>query len=170
MYEFRLETESLLLREFRIQDAEGFFTMNNDPQVLQYTGDDPFISIGAAADFIRRYDHYDKYGYGRWTILQKEDESYLGFCGLKYHPATDEVDLGYRLRRNSWGKGYATEAASACLRYGFQTLQLPCIIGRVAQANTASIRILEKIGMTFVRSFDFAGQTGRLYAAHRENF
>ncbi|MGH1435470.1 MAG: GNAT family N-acetyltransferase [Lewinella sp.] len=163
MSEFKITTDRLLLRKFQKEDALGFFLMNNDPLVLQYTGDAPFTDITEAEAFLIGYQHYQKYGYGRWTVLDRTTEEYLGFCGLKYHPGTGNVDLGFRFHKQFWGRGYATEAATACLKYGFEGLNLSCIIGRAQVENEASIRVLEKIGMQFVETFDFEGKSGVLY-------
>lgn len=167
---FELLTLRLRLREFQTCDALGFYQMNADPEVLRYTGDHPFKDIKAAENFISTYDHYAKYGYGRWTVERLEDNAYLGFCGLKYHPKTSEVDLGYRLDRNFWGKGYATEAALACLDYAFRSLKLNQVIGRAAQQNTGSLRVLEKIGMRKLKPISFDKQDGFLYVIGKDNF
>ena len=163
MSEFKIHTDRLTLRTFQEEDAAGFFQMNNDPVVLRYTGDHPFVDQAAAAAFLTGYQHYQAYGYGRWTVLHRFTGEYLGFCGLKYHPETDDVDLGFRFIRKFWGNGYATEAAAACLDYAFTALDLPCVIGRAQADNLASIRVLEKIGMQFVKVFDFEGTPGVLY-------
>lgn len=163
-----IETTRLLLTEFSEKDAEGFFSMNNNPAVLRYTGDLPFENIEATKAFIRSYDHYQKHGYGRWSIRRKLDDTYLGFCGLKYHSDTQVVDLGYRLDQKYWGKNYTTEAAQACLDYGFKTLKLERIIGRVEAQNKASVQILENIGMQFLKEFDFDGKLGVIY--EKNNF
>lgn len=168
MSEFKITTDRLLLRKFQKEDALGFFQMNNDPLVLQYTGDVPFEDIAATEAFLANYKHYQKYGYGRWTVLDRRTGEYLGFCGLKYHPSTGNIDLGFRFCRKTWGRGYATEAATACLQYGFTTLNMPCVIGRAQTENVASIRVLEKIGMKFVETFDFEGKPGVLYKACRD--
>ncbi|MEM1216624.1 MAG: GNAT family N-acetyltransferase [Bacteroidota bacterium] len=165
MSNYLLTTDRLYLRPFQLEDALGFYTLNADPAVLRYTGDTPFASVAAAAAFIRHYDHYAQYGYGRWAVLDQRDTQFIGFCGLKYHPDTDEVDLGYRLRREYWGQGMATEAARACLDYGLDELHLNRIIGRVVVGNLASVRVLEKIGMQRVGPLDFEGQPGWLYEA-----
>ena len=170
MADFLLKTERLILREFAPEDADGFFRMNQHPEVLRHTGDRPFIDPTEALHFITNYDHYDRYGYGRWTVRHRRDDLYLGFCGLRFHPGSGATDLGFRLAREHWGRGYATEAAGACLRYGFGALGLPRIIGRARRANRASIRVLEKIGMTLQGTFDFEGHPGVLYAARAENF
>ena len=149
-----IETPRLILKEFELIDAAGFYAMNNDPEVIRYTGDHPFTSIIAAKKFIQGYSHYQEYGFGRWTILLKTNQSYLGFCGLKYSLDKSEVDLGYRLIRKYWGQAYATEAAQACLTYGFNQFALKKIVGRAMKANPASYRVLEKIGMQYEKSFE----------------
>jgi RimJ/RimL family protein N-acetyltransferase len=88
--------------------------------------------------------------YGRWAVHTKAENEFIGWCGLKSRPERKEIDLGYRFIRSSWGKGFATEAAYASLRYGFDKLQLDRIIGRAMPQNLASIRVLEKCGMQFL--------------------
>jgi len=158
-----IRTPRLYLSEFSLKDAQGFFNMNNQPEVMQYTGDVPFESIEETQAFILDYNHYQKYGYGRWSVYRKEDDVYLGFCGLKHHIDTQEVDLGYRLDRQYWGSGYATEAAQACLDYGFSKLKLNRIIGRTESGNLASIGVLQKLGMHYVEDFDFNTRKGVIY-------
>lgn len=146
MCSFQLLTPRLRLRPFFPEDATGFFHMNAQPEVIRYTGDVPFGSIEEAARFIGAYDAYQKYGYGRWTILRRSDAQYLGFCGLKFHPETEETDLGYRLDRRFWGNGYATEAAQVCITYAFTSLKLPFLVGNVHPANEPSKRVLRRLG------------------------
>ncbi|UOE42432.1 GNAT family N-acetyltransferase [Chryseobacterium suipulveris] len=99
---------------------------------------------------MNNYDHYEKYGFGRWSVLHKETQEYLGWCGLKYDEALDEVDLGFRFYQKHWRKGFATEAAKKCIEIGFAQLRLKKIVGRVMPENRASIKVLEKVGMSFV--------------------
>jgi RimJ/RimL family protein N-acetyltransferase len=167
---FELLTPRLRLRQFEQRDAADFYEMNADPEVIRYTGDPPFVSIQAAADFIQAYDHYARYGFGRWAIERLEDNVFLGFCGLKYHPESQETDLGYRLIQQYWGHGYASEAASACLYYAFQQLKLERVIGRVQQDNKASCRVLTKTGMKKVGQINFDGQPAYLYEQSLTNF
>lgn len=143
-----IETQRLILREFHIQDAESLYTLNADPIVLQYTGDSPFLSVHKAEAFIREYDHYKNYGYGRWACILKHESTMIGWCGLK-HNEEDQIDLGFRLHTKNWNQGFATEAGLACLRYGFRTLGLDVIVGRSDARNKASIKVLEKIGMSY---------------------
>lgn len=145
-----IQTKRLCLRPFQISDAKGLFDLNADPLVMRYTGGDPpFESEAHAREFVQNYHHYEQYGYGRWTVLHLDNGTFLGWCGLKWHPDEQYVDLGYRFLRKYWGKGYATEAARACLKVGFETFGLQEIIGRVIPENQPSVKVLEKIGMQF---------------------
>ncbi len=146
--DFLIETPRLLLREFKEEDAPGLLELNDDPEVQRFTGDPPFPTLKAARQFVVEYPEYRRTGYGRWAVLCKADGAFLGWCGLKLNEE-EEVDLGFRFLRRCRGRGFATEAAAACLDYGFRSLQLEKIVGRAMTENKASIRVLEKIGMQF---------------------
>ena len=75
---------------------------------------------------------------------------FIGWCGLKARPERNEIDLGYRFMKTAWGKGYATEAAFACIKYGFEKLNLERIVGRAMPQNTASLKVLQKCDMQYV--------------------
>jgi len=160
-------TARLALHQFAAADAAGFFALNNDPEVMRYTGDEPFADEAAARAFLLAYDHYARYGYGRWSLYRRETGEYAGFCGLKYTPEKDEVDLGFRLMRRYWGQGLATEAARAALRLGFERYDLTRIVGRAMAANAASQRVLVKVGMVPVGRFQEAGVDWVLLAIDR---
>tara|TARA_R110000850_G_scaffold16697_3_gene51792 strand:+ start:20029 stop:20964 length:936 start_codon:yes stop_codon:yes gene_type:complete len=145
-----IETPRLYLREFTNKDADDFFDMNNDPEVIKYTGDAPFVSAEAAKEFIDHYDHYKVYGFGRWALCDKTSHSFLGFCGLKYHPNQNLVEVGYRLKRKYWGNGYATESTAACLDYGFKKLNLKAIYAHADPENKASANVLTRCGMEYL--------------------
>lgn len=166
-----LETQRLLLREFETHDAESLYLLNSDPDVIKYTGDPPFANVFEARSFIENYNQYKLYGFGRWAVIDKSTSLFMGWCGLKYGPSTDETDIGFRFFKRCWNKGYATESAQACLEFGFGKLDRPSIIGRAMKENTASIRVLEKLGMAFESEFDFyRGHAGALYRMNKENF
>lgn len=135
-----LETPRLLLRKFERNDARSLYELNLDPQVIQFTGDNSFSSIDEARSFLRNYDHYQTYGYGRWAATLKPGYKFIGWCGLKYHVNNQEVDLGFRFMRKYWGNGYAHEAGSACIKFAFQTLKMTRLIGRAMPGNTASMK------------------------------
>ena len=162
-----LETPRLYLREMTPNDAEVAYILNLDPEVLQYTGDDPFESIEEAKSFLENYASYRTYGFGRWGMILKETDEYLGWCGLKYTPELDEFDIGYRLMKKFWGKGYATEAAEACLELGFNQFDMKTIVGRAIPANKASVRVLEKIGLTYLENRFTDGKEEVIYVKHK---
>ena len=143
-----LETNRLILRELNSDDAEKIWAMNADPDIIRYTGDKPFHSVDEARQFILNYDDYRKNGFGRWAVISKTNDEFLGWCGLKKNEE-DAIDLGFRFLKAHWNRGYASESAKACLDYAFHQLNLDEIVGRAAKENRASIRILQKIGMEF---------------------
>lgn len=147
-----LETERLLLREKTVEDAENAYLLNLDPEVLRYTGDDPFSSVEEARTFLENYASYRTYGFGRWAVILKETGEYLGWCGIKYTPELDEFDIGYRFMQKYWGKGYATESAKACIEYGFEKLDIKTIVGRAMTGNINSINVLKKLGMVYLET------------------
>ena len=143
-----LTTDRLWLRQILPSDAPVMFALNSDPVVLRYTGDVSFPSVEYTREFIENYSAYRVYGFGRWAVLRRADNEMLGWCGLKQHP-DGRVDLGYRFFQRFWGRGYATEASRACVDWGFREAGLLRIEGRVDAANIGSVRVLEKVGMTF---------------------
>jgi RimJ/RimL family protein N-acetyltransferase len=158
-----LETQRTFLREITVSDAENAYVLNLDPEVIQYTGDDSFESIEQARRFLENYDHYSTYGFGRWAIITKTDNEFIGWCGLKFTADLNEFDIGFRLFKKHWNKGYATETAKACIDLGFEQFGMTTIVGRAMKANIGSIRVLEKIGLTYKSTFDFDGQEGVIY-------
>jgi [ribosomal protein S5]-alanine N-acetyltransferase len=146
-----LETDRLLFRKFTIDDAELIYDLNFDPEVTKYTKD-PMTDVEQAKKVLREVilPQYSLYGHGRWALHLKEGNEFIGWCGLKYRPELDEIDLGYRFKKKYWGKGYATEAAKATIQYGFDRLGLNIITGRALPGNDASVAVLKKCGMEYM--------------------
>jgi [ribosomal protein S5]-alanine N-acetyltransferase len=163
-----LETERLYLRELNSKDAEEMYQLNLDEEVIKYTADEAFESIAAAKSFLESYDHYKKHGFGRWAVIRKSDDQFLGWCGLKYTAELNEFDIGFRFFKMYWNNGYATESAKACIELGFTKFKMPAIIGRVRKENLASITVLKKMGLTYFKSFDFDGNDGFVYKIDQE--
>ncbi|MES1215855.1 MAG: GNAT family N-acetyltransferase [Bacteroidota bacterium] len=143
-------TERLLLRSFTFNDEHLIYDLNKDPEVVRYTYD-PIGNIEEAKIILEKniLTQYSLYNYGRWAVHLKHNLEFIGWCGLKYRPERNETDLGYRFKKESWGNGYATEAAKECIRYGFEKLNLETIVGRAIPGNTGSIHVLEKCGMVY---------------------
>lgn len=169
--EILFETPRLLLRKKVIEDAPFFFELNSDPLVTRYTGDSSFRDLNEAKNIVEYViSQYEKYGYGRWLVIEKETDNPIGWCGLKYLEETGETDLGYRLMQKYWGKGFATEASMACLEYGFNVLKLDRIIGRAVKENVDSIKVLKKTGMIFCREEMCHEHAAHIFELKKENF
>lgn len=140
-------TERFIIREWTPDDAEFHYELNSDPAVIRYTGNVAFKSVEEAREFLKNYDHYKVAGMGRWLVIDKKTGEKVGWCGLKNEHGY--VDLGYRFFKKHGGKGYATETALACLKYGFEVLGLDEIVATALKENPASYRVMQKIGMNF---------------------
>lgn len=106
-----IETKRLILRELNPTDASDFYKLNLNQNVIQHTGDSSFKNIDEAHDFLQNYSDYKKNGYGRWAVVTKENQQFIGWCGLKL--TNNETDIGFRFFEEEWNKGYATESAKA---------------------------------------------------------
>ena len=151
-------TQNLQLRQWRPNDAHWLFRLNQDPEVVKYTGDSGFSSEAKALELIQTYPNYQRDGYGRWMVIDLSSNTPLGWCGLKKN--SWGIDLGFRFFREHWGKGIATKAARAALALG-EIFEVDPIIGRTLSSNTASSRVLEKVGMVQYGTLpfeDFIGQ------------
>lgn len=147
-----LQTPRLILYRFTENDAPLIFELNSDPKVVKYVHE-PVLKNEEDARKILIENILPQYknNLGRWAVYTKTNHGFIGWCGLKYRHELDEIDLGYRLKRSAWGKGYATEAAKHSLDHGLNTLRLEKITGRAHIENFASLKVLEKIGMQFYK-------------------
>jgi RimJ/RimL family protein N-acetyltransferase len=161
-----IETNRLILRQFTIDDAWLIYDLNIDPEVTKYTGD-PVLDIDHAGQVLAKniLPQYELYNHGRWAVHIKKDLSFIGWCGLKTRPERNEIDLGYRFMKKSWGYGYATEAAMACIKYGFETLKIKKITGRAMPGNLASLKVLQKCGMQYIGDEIVDGHPAKTYVA-----
>ena len=164
-----LETDRLFLREYVEDDAEAFFRLNSDPEVLRFVPDKRLLNVEQARQIL--VDHpiadYRKYGFGRGACILKSTGEQIGFAGLKYLEELGEVDVAFRLMPNHWGQGLATEAAIASVRFGFADLGLKRIIGLVMPENIASVRVLEKTGLRYAEPVTFWGHQFSKYVITR---
>ena len=163
-----IETDRLIIRELEVYDAEGIFDLDSDIDVHEFLGKKPIKTIDEAykiIDFIRK--QYIDNGIGRWAIVDKKTNDFIGWTGLKYEEGLRKefnyYDLGYRLKKKYWGNGIASETAIESLKYGFEKLNLK-EIGAAADINhLASNKILNKIGLKFIESFNYKGVTHNWY-------
>jgi RimJ/RimL family protein N-acetyltransferase len=146
--EVALTTPRLLLRAYRMDDLPLYASLNADPEVVEHLGGP--ISREESddiADWAQALHSAE--GIGLLAVERRADNKFLGMCGLHHldwYP--DVIEIGWRLERRYWGNGYATEAANAWLAYGFQTLNLPRVISVTEEANTRSVAVMRRLGMT----------------------
>jgi ribosomal-protein-alanine N-acetyltransferase len=145
-----IETARLLLRPFQESDAEYAHAWFSDPEVMRFFGYGPFVSVGETVEKIRQYRaHHEKHGFGKWVVLERVTGGAIGDAGLTRRNETGEIQLGYKFASLYWGRGFATEAAQACIKFGFAQLALPRITAFVHPDNVASIRVLKKAGFSY---------------------
>ena len=156
---FHLETDRLILRNIQLSDIEGMFELDSDPEVHKYLGNKPFATKSQSENNIKDIlKQYKNYGIGRWAMVDKMSNEFMGWSGLKFNTITlnghtNFYDVGYRIIKRFWGKGYATESSIATLNYGFNTLNLDTIYGITEKDNQASHQILLKIGLKYIEDF-----------------
>ena len=146
-------SERIFFREFTTDDASLIYHLNSDPEVTKYVHEAPTTDLNIALSVItnRIIPQYREYGYGRWAAVLKDTNTFIGWCGLKFITEDNETDLGYRFFQKHWGKGYATESAKAILDYGTNILKLKNIMAKAAKENVASINVLKKLGMIYLK-------------------
>jgi RimJ/RimL family protein N-acetyltransferase len=148
------ETERLYFRKFTEADASLILLLNSYAEVVKYVHE-PILETAEQANSILLSNilpQYALYNMGRFATYIKNTNEFIGWCGLKNRPERNEIDLGYRFIPSAWGKGFATESALKTLSYGFQHLQLQRIIGRAHVENSASLKVLHKTGMKYLRN------------------
>lgn len=170
------ETERLILREILPTDVDGYFELDADPEVHRYLGSTPVQNkeqIVESIKFIRQ--QYIDNGIGRWAIVDKKTNGFIGWAGLKLikeltNNHINYYDLGYRLISKYWGQGIATEAAHASLLYAFDNLNANEVYAMADCKNTASNKVLTKAGLTFIETFDHRGIKCNWYKIDKKDF
>jgi RimJ/RimL family protein N-acetyltransferase len=153
-----LETDRLVLRRFTADDVDNLVELDGDPDVMHFiTGGRPTPREEIRDDVLPAFlDYYQRFaGYGFWAAIEKSTGEFLGWFHLRPPEGhrLDDVELGYRLRKSAWGKGYATEASRALIRKGFAELGARRVFAETMAVNLASRRVMEKAGLRLVRSF-----------------
>ncbi|NUU64413.1 GNAT family N-acetyltransferase [Paenibacillus agri] len=151
------ETARLLFRDWEEADLEPFSRLNADEEVMTFFP--KTLSFKETTAFYQSIiSEFTECGFGLYAVEVKEQKEFIGFIG--FHKATFEADvtpcveIGWRLKKEAWGKGYATEGAAACLQYGFNTLGFSDIYSFTADVNTPSKNVMQKIGMNFSSTFN----------------
>lgn len=144
-----LETERLVLRRINQDDFDDLYRMNSDPSVMKYVGDGSTRNYEQMTNELAiLISHYTrKPGLGIWGTILKGTNCFVGASGLVYYDNTSEIEIGYRMLKEHWNKGYVTEASIGLLKYGFKKIGVSKLVSSAHVGNFASRRVMEKIGM-----------------------
>ena len=161
-----IETERLLLRRFDPErDAESMLAVYGDPEVMRFIPDAAYGSLEAVRSRLDRYAReHDTKGFSFWAVVERGSGDVVGDAGFGVFRETGDLELGYTLRRDRWGLGYATEAARACLEAAFAHLGAARIVAVVDEENARSARVAERIGMARIGTVESGGRPHALFA------
>jgi len=164
-----IETERLLLRMFRLDDLDDLAALFSDPDVVRYVGDGKPVDREEAERALHSIiKHWQTHGFGRWAVIDKNTRIFVGFGGLRSLFGTPEVV--YHLAKAFWGKGLATELATAALRFGFEDRGFERIVAITKPPNAGSIHVMEKLGMRYEMHTRYYGIEVVQYAITRAEF
>jgi ribosomal-protein-alanine N-acetyltransferase len=153
------QTARLLVRQYYFDDAENFYLLNSDPDVMKYIRT-PKTRQQAFQFLQENIEYYKKFPvYGRWALIEKSKQQFIGsFMIRPSTTVTNEIELGYALFKNYWGNGYATESVKGGLDIAFRQLQLPSVIAITQTENISSQKVLLKCGFTQLENINDNGR------------
>lgn len=143
---FAIRTERLLIRPFALDDLEAVHPVFSDRDVMRYIPGGACDRAGSLARLQSLIDHHERHGFSKWAVVETASGRLIGDCGLQYLAGEPDIELGFHIARAQWGRGYATEAARACLAWAC-CQRTERIVAIIDPANKPSIRVLEKLGM-----------------------
>lgn len=171
-----LETERLVIREINPTDVDVMLELHSDPEVHLYLGGNTITSRVKMLEAIDSLEQqYQNYGVGRWAMIKKSTNEFIGWTGLEFvtkeiNNHRDYYDLGYRLKKKFWRKGFATESAIASLDYGFNQLKANRIFAMADVQNKGSNKILNNLGLQFIEHFEYEGVQHNWYKLEKSAY
>ena len=163
-----LETERLYLRPLKESDIDALAGMYANPEVMRFIGKGVTFTRSQSENSIKMWNDYEKAnGYSNWAVIRKEDEAFIGKCGLSVLPDKSGIEISYILDDLYWGKGYATEISAAVLEAGFTKFGLERIIALVYPQNSPSIKVIEKLGMKYEKEAEYWGIKFLMYVKEK---
>ena len=168
-----LKTNRLILKSVALPDLDDIFALCSDQEVMKYVENDFVKTKEEVIDFIKcQQGYFEKYGLDYFSVFEKDSGEFVGQAGL-FHLCLDvnlpDIEIGYRLHKKHWNKGYATELVTALIQYGFNQLLLPKIIAAVDPENKSSRKVLEKCGMSYIGTTEFRGCLLARYEIYRSD-
>jgi RimJ/RimL family protein N-acetyltransferase len=163
-----IDTPRLLLRPWRDDDLDGYAAMCADPEVMRYMGDGATLDRADAWRSMAMFvGHWQLRGFGMWAIEERATQRFIGRVGLHQPEGWPGLEVGWMLARDTWGRGYATEAARASLDFAWDILGADHVISVIAPENAASVRVAERLGEAPEGTFDLNGLQVVLYGIDR---
>jgi ribosomal-protein-alanine N-acetyltransferase len=164
-----VKTPRLLIREFVQDDLDNLARLFGDAEVMKYMGDEVFTRDTSKAELDKCLGHYRERGWGMWALCLNETSEFIGRCGFLVWdlPEVQGTEVSFALLPEHWGKGYATEGATAVRDYAFQDLGLDRVISIVDPPNLASIRVAEKVHDGLEAKITFFGRPMQIFASTR---
>ena len=162
-----IETERLLIRPFETDDLDSIAQVYGDPEVMRH------VSLGVldregTAKLLEQYRRaQDERGYSSWAVVERESGDVVGDVGFGRYAPTGEPELGYTLARDVWGRGYAFEAASACVAAAFAHLPHDRLVAKIEPENARSLRLAERLGMRTLETISVDGHPHLLLGLER---
>lgn len=172
----QIETERLILRELLESDAEKMFEMDSNPNVHIFVGKKPLKNINETHEHIRLIQQqYKNFGTGRWAVVLKETDEFIGWSGIKFITSLinnhqNFYEIGYRFNEKYWGKGFATESGKALIDYSFNVMKVEALYAYAHEGNENSRNVLEKLGLKYINSFEYEGETEVWYELKNPKF
>ena len=166
----KMETKRLTLRRMTMKDFDALHEILSDPQTMQHYPA-PFSAEQTRRWITRNMERYAELDFGLWAVVLKETGELIGDCGITMQNIHDEIcpEIGYHIRKDCWRKGYASEAARACMDYVFERTKFNSVYSYMKYTNAASYGVAVKNGMTFIEEYDDPVNTRtRVYAINRE--
>jgi RimJ/RimL family protein N-acetyltransferase len=160
-----IETERLVLRPIGLADLDEFAALHADPEVTRFVR--PLDRAAAEERLGLAEREWKERGYGMLAVLDRTDERFLGRAGLKYWPQFEETELGWVLRRDAWGHGYATEAANAGAEWALSAFDLPYLTAMISPGNDRSVAVAERLGFAPLRNDVLLGDSVVVYGLLR---
>ncbi|MBF0548616.1 MAG: GNAT family N-acetyltransferase [Candidatus Riflebacteria bacterium] len=166
------ETERLIFRKFAPTDLEAVYPIFSSPEVMKYSVTGALDKSGTKERLFEVIKSYQDNGFGKYAVIEKASNLLIGYCGLEKPMEKDflQPELGYRFVHKSWGKGYATESASAIVETAFQEYKLAEIIGFGEPENVNSIKVLLKVGMCYWKDAKYFNKSVKVFIMTAEDF
>lgn len=164
------ETERLYLRPLKSGDLDALDKMYSNIEVMRFIGAGKTLTREQTKKSIAVWNEYEtKHGFSNWAVVIREDDVFIGKCGLSWLPDNSDIEISYILDKPYWGKGYATEISKATLEYAFGMLALKRIKALAYPENAASIRVIDKLGMKYEKEAGYWGIKLLMYSIENSN-